>query len=282
MSTARKLPDPNAKKRVKFISSKVQPVYRPRRSRCDPVNTTDRETGGRKVEFSEDLMTPAPRKGTVNFTKIAVGEVRPPRSRTRVKHDAPMLSHPPRPQVTSPMKKIPDCQKQAQTHWKPRQPRTQKPRGETIPKRIRPPTPVKADIPKQRSRIQREQPIKSSSTPVQNETSSRDAAIATRNNNPACICPRKNYPRNSRSSAPGPRPTRERPVPGSAAPPNRYMTDKLTILIGPHCVHIPRTGLPFTFEILKRSLISDNFTPLSRIILSPLVSEAVQKVSPLN
>lgn len=248
MSTARKLPDPNAKKRVKFISSKIQPVYRPRRSRCDTVKTTDRETGGRKVEFSEDLMAPAPRKGTVHFKKIAVGEVRPPRSRTRVKHDAPMLSHLPRP---SPMKKIPDCQKQAQTNWKPRQPRTLKLGGETIPKRIRRRTPVTAEVPKDRSRIQREQPTKSSSTPVyvQNETSSRDAAIATRNKNPACISPRKNYPRNSSSSAPGPRPTRERPVTSSAAPPNRYMTDKLTILIGPHCVHIPRTGLPFTFEI---------------------------------
>ena len=218
--SARKLPDPNAKKqRVRFISSKVQPVYRPRRSRCETVNTTARKTGGRKEEFSEDLMAPTPRKVTVHCTKLPVAEVRPPRSRTQaVKHDAPILGDSPQPQVTSLRKKILDCQKQAQSDWKPRHPRTQNPGSEIIAKLAR--VPVTAEVPKERSRIQRERPTKSSSTPVQNGTSSCE--VAARSLKPTCVPPRSSYPRKTGSRAPCPRPTRERPVSSCAAPANRY------------------------------------------------------------
>ena len=220
--SARKLLDPSAKKqRVKIVSSKV--LNRPRRPRCETVNTSDRKTGGRKVKFREDEMVPAPRKETVHWTKIPVGEVRPPRSRIQAQHDPTMLGHPPQPQVTSQLRNnIPgDCQKQAKIHWKPRHPRTQTPKSETISKLSR--TPVTAEVPKQLSGIQREQPTKCSSrTPVQDGTSSR--VVAARNRKPACIPLRHNYPRNTTSRALCPRPTTKRPVARYNAPENRYGT----------------------------------------------------------
>lgn len=217
--SARKLLDPSAKKqRVKVISSKVQPVYRPRRPRCETVNTIGRKTGGRRVEFREDNMALAPRKETVHRAKTPTGEMRPPRSRAQVKYDSTMLGHPPHPQVTAPRKKILHFQKQAQNHWKPPHPRTQKPWNETMPKLSR--NPITTGVPRQRSRIQREQTTKSSSIPVQNGICSREGAV--RNHKPACIPPRNNCPKNTGSRVPCPRPTRERPVTSCAAPANRY------------------------------------------------------------
>ena len=223
--SARKLLDPSAKKqRVKLVSSKVakvQPFNRPRRTRSETVNTSGRKTAGKRVEFREDEMEPAPRKETVHCSKIPVAKVRPPRSRIQVKHDPTMPSHPPQPQVTSQRNKIPDdCQKQAQTHWKPRHPRTKTPKSETVSKRSR--TPVTAEVPKL-SGIQREQPTKSSSsTPAQNGTSSR--VVAARNRRPACIPLRHNYPRNTTSRVLCPPPTTKRPAASCAAPENRYGT----------------------------------------------------------
>lgn len=183
--SAKKLLDRNAKKqRVKFISSKVQRLNRPRRPRCETVNTSGHKT--------------APRQETVHCTKIPVGEVRPPRSRTQ----ATMLGHPPQVRVTSQSQK-----KIAQTHWKPRHPRTQTLRSETIPKVSR--TPVTAELPEQRSCIQREQPTKSSSPPAAEN-------VAASNRKPSCIPP-SNYPRNTTSRVLFPRPTRKRPVTSCAA-----------------------------------------------------------------
>ena len=253
--SAKTLLDPNAKKqRVKFVLSKVQPLYRPRRPRCKTVNTSGDKTSGRKVEFREHEMVPAPRKETPHCIKIPVGELRPPRSRTQVKHDPAMLGHPPRPQVTSQGNKISDCRQLAQTHWKPRHPRT-KTRSETIPKPSR--TPVTTEVPKQRSRIQREQPNKSSSTPVQNGTSSRE--VAARNDKSACFPLRHNYPRNTTSRVLCPRPTIKRPVASCAAPENRYGTRNVEPGSKFAMLHTDRpahayiiflcTGLPFAFGI---------------------------------
>ena len=220
--SARKLLDPNAKKqRVKFVSSKVQRLKRPRRPKT--VNRTGHKTGGRtEEEYREDERLHAPRQETVvHCTTIPVGEVRPPRSRTQVT----MLSHPPQTRVTSRSgKKIPDCQKQTQTHWKPQHPHTQTSRSKTIPEHSR--TPVTAELPKDLSYIQREQPTKSSSPPAaENGSSSRE--VATRNYQPSCIPPRNNYPRNTTSRVLCPRPTRNRPVTSCAAPGSRYGTQIL-------------------------------------------------------
>jgi len=278
--SARKLLDPSAKKqRVKLVSSKV---HRPRRPQCETVNSSGRKTGGRKVEFKEDEMAPAPRKETVHCTKIPVGEVRPPRSRTQVKHDPTMLGHHPQPQVTSQRKKIPDCQKQAQTHWKPRHPRT--PRSETTPKLSR--TQVIAEVPKQLSRIQREQPTKSSSTPAQNGTTSRE--VAARNHEPMCIPLRHNYPRNTTSRVLCPRPTTKRPVASCATPENRYGTRNIkpgskfamfhtdrralrTCVYSCVLLFLSHSGSTVNEE-LNGSLRNNNFSLRSRVILSLLVS----------
>lgn len=182
--SARKLLDRNAKKqRVKFISSKVQRLNRPRRPRCETVNTSGRKTGRRKVEFRED--------------------------------EVMMLGHPPQPRVTSQRKKIPDCVKQAQTHCrKPRHPRTQTLRSETIPKLSR--TPVTTELHEQLSCVQREQPTKSASPPAAEN-------VAARSHKPSHITPRSNYPRNTATSRVlCPRPTRKRPVASCAAPASRY------------------------------------------------------------
>ena len=220
--SARKLLDRNAKKqKVKFISSKVHRLTRPRRPRCETVNTSAHKTGGRKVEFREDEKALAPGQETVQCTKIPVGEVRPPRSRTQ----ATMLGHLLQPRVTSQRKKIPDCQTQLQTHRKPRHPRTQTLRSETLPKRSK--TPVTAQLPEQLSCIQREQLAKSSNPPAaENGTYSREAAA--RNQKPSCIPPRNNYPRNTTSRVLGSRSTRKpRPVTNCAYPASRYGSEIL-------------------------------------------------------
>ena len=217
--SARKLLDRNAKKqRVKFLSSKVQRLKRPRRLRCETVNTTGHKTGGRnEEEYREDERAHAPRQEIVHRTKIPVGEVRPPRSQTQ----ATMLSHPPQTRVTSQLsgKKIPDCQKQTQTHWKPQHPHTQTLRSKTIPNLFR--TPVTAELPEQLSCIQREQPTKLSSPPAA-ENGSPSREFAARNYQPSCIPPRNNYPRDTTSRVLCPRPTRKGPVTRCAAPGSRY------------------------------------------------------------
>ena len=103
--------DPSAKKplKVKVISSKVQPLHRPRRSRSQTVNRTVHKTG--KGIITEMKPTAAPRKKTVCFQESRIpdmvqtekqwqpsssteqpsSEMRPRRSRAPVAQDSATL-----------------------------------------------------------------------------------------------------------------------------------------------------------------------------------------------
>lgn len=106
-----KLLDSSTKKhlRVKVISSKVQPLHRPRRSRSQTINRTGHKTG--KGVITEMKPTTAPRKKTVRFQESRIpdmvqtekrrqlssstgkpsSEVRPRRSRAPVAQDSAAL-----------------------------------------------------------------------------------------------------------------------------------------------------------------------------------------------
>lgn len=190
-----KLLDPNAKKhRVKVISSKVQPVYRPKRPQCQTASRTGHKAG--KGLITEMKLTTAPGKKIVHFQETILDE-----EKSRGKQSKQNFSTgQPSSEIRPPRSRNPVAQESA----------ILKLNADRRPSQHR-----EVRVPRQRSGIHRHQcngepTTKSSSFPVKNEhTSSRGARGAARSH---AVCITNPKPRNMVPEDTRMRPTRERPV----------------------------------------------------------------------
>lgn len=194
-----KLLDPNAKKhRVKVISSKVQPVYRPKRPQCQTASRTGHKAG--KGHITEMKLTTAPGKKIVHFQETILDQAHQEKSRGKQSKQN-FSTGQPSSEIRPPRSRNPVAQESAILKL-------------NVDRR-RPSQHTEVRVPRQRSGIHRHQcngepTTKSSSFPVKNEhTSSRGARGAARSH---AVCITNPKPRNMVPEDTRMRPTRERPV----------------------------------------------------------------------
>ena len=192
-----KLLDSSTKKhlKVKVISSKVQPLHRPRRSRSQTVNKTGHKTG--KGIITERKPTTAPRKKTIRFQESRIPDMK----QTEKQWTPSSSTGQPSSEIRPRRSRAPVAQDYA----------TLKPNLDRRPSQA---TEVK--VPRQRSGIHRsqlntERITKCPSLPVKKEHISSGRG-AVRSYTPECITNKE-----SRTT----RPRKERPVTSCAVPEER-------------------------------------------------------------